>query len=242
MDAGVVQRQRRRTQNAYSAGSNPAPGTRVDPVTGLSRRTLLALGLIVVLGIAASTVATMIDVRGEPGCADERYGCARFEPGEPVQIGSLFPDDLSGDRGVQAALSLSGEVRGRSLKVLSFDGRCSAEAATEAAREFASDPPGEPPVVAVLGETCAAAEIPVAQILSDSGITFISVLEAADPPGPVSYYLAGSPGTSVEEAAFTAAEAVVRSAERVAVEHNGDLLIPRTQLRDALVAAGLSPA
>jgi hypothetical protein len=222
------------------AGSNPAPGTRVDPVTGLSHRTLTSLGIVVVFGVAASTVATVADVRGEPGCPDQRYGCATFEPGEPVQIGILFPGHLAGE--VQAALHPLGDVNGRSLRVLSFDGRCSAKAAAEAAREFATDPPDGPPVVAVLGETCPAAEIPVAQILSDSGITFISVLEAAYPPGSVGYYLAGSPGNTVEEGAFTAAEAVVRSAERAALEHDGDLLIPRTQLRDALLAAGLSPA
>jgi hypothetical protein len=218
------------------AGSNPAPGTPVDPVTGLSRRTLLALGLIVVLGIAASTVATVVDVRGEPECPDRRYGCATFEPGEAMQIGSLFPDGLSGDSGVRAALSPLGEVQARPVRVLSFDGRCSAEAAAEAAREFASDPSDAPPVVAVLGETCPAAEIPVAQILSDSGITFISAMEPADPPGSAPYYLSGS-GWSLD----ATAQVVMRSAAQVAVERGGDLLIPRTQLRDALVAQGLSP-
>lgn len=188
------------------------------------------------MGVAASTVATVVDVRGEPGCPDQRYGCAKFERGEPMQVGSLFPGGLSGNSGVQAALSPLGNVRGRPVRVLSFDGRCSAEAATEAAREFATDPPDAPPVVAVLGEACAAAEIPVAQILSDSGITFISVTEPSDPPGSAPYYLSGS-GRSLDETART----VIQSATRVAVDDRGDLLIPRTQLRDALVAAGLAP-
>jgi hypothetical protein len=208
----------------------------VDPITGLSRRTHLALGFIVVLGIAASTVATVIDVRGEPSCPDQRYGCATFEPGESVQIGSLFQEGPAGDEGVQAALSTPPEVQGRSLRVLSFDGRCSAEAATRAAREFATDPPDGPPVVAVLADACAVAEIPVAQILSDSGITFISVREPSDPPGSAPYYLSGS-GRALEETAQT----LVRSVAQVAVVDRGDLLIPRTQLRDALVAAGLTP-
>lgn len=232
----------------------------MDPITGFSRRALLALAGAVVLGIVAGTVATVIDARAEEACPDPEYGCAALEPGQPIVIGALFPSEEEGGFGVQAALLSRGRMLGHRLQPVSLDGRCSTEGAAEAARDFATEPSDGPPVVAVVGETCSQAEIPVAQILDDWGITFISAVEAAHVPVPVEYYLAGpgpgepgsrsvvanldTPGTlgRTELAAFRATDAVLDALGRVAVEDEGVLLVPRAQLRDALIEAGLSPA
>lgn len=228
----------------------------MDPVTGLSRRTLLALGIVVSLGVVASTVATVIEARGDAACPDPAYGCAAFEPGEPVQIGVLFPAEEPGRFGAVAALLSRQSLRGHRVQVASLDGACSTEAATEAARDLATDPPDGPPVVAVVGDLCDEAEIPVVQILDDTGITFVAALDPGGPP-PVRldrYLLApGTPPGGVhldpprplgeaELAAFAATRAILEVAARVAVVHEGTLLIPRTPLRDGLVAGGLEPA
>jgi hypothetical protein len=223
----------------------------VDPVIGLSRRATVGLLVAVVVGVAGGTVAQYVAARGKPGCPDRRYGCAAIKPGEPIEIGALFPDGRSV---VAAARPFAGSVMDRALHVVDLDGGCSAETAAEAAREFATDPPDGPPVVAVVGEACAAAEIPVAQILSDSGITFVSVRDPSEVPGGARFYLAGpgvgdepdlveadlQPGT--EQAAQRALAAVLAAIQQVALDHEEDLLIPRTQLRDALLQGGLSPA
>ncbi len=239
------------------AGSNPVPGTSVDPITGLSRRALKWLGAALLIGLVASTVAAVLESRPEPGCPDHRYGCATFEHGEPVLVGALFPPGEPGLLGVRASLQARQTLRGHRLQVYSFPGRCSAEDAAEAAREFASDPPDEPPTVAVVAEACDAAEITAARILQDSGITLVSAAQPADPPVPARFYLVGPGGSgsrtvtvdgtsrelgATELAAFRAAEAVLDAAWAVAVEHDGNLLIPRTQLRDALLDAGLTRA
>jgi hypothetical protein len=230
----------------------------VDPVTGLSRRASLGLLAAVVVGVVGGTVAQYVAARGKPGCPDRRYGCATIEPGEPIDVGALFPTDGAGRSVVAAARPSAEIVLGHTVHVVHLDGGCSAETAAEAAREFATDPPDGPPVVAVVGGACPAAEIPAAQILSDSGITFVAALEPAEVPGGASFYLAG-PGVDRSEpdavspdvpgdiavagpATRAAVAAVLDALQRVAVAHEGDLLVPRTQLRDALLEAGLSPA
>ncbi len=232
----------------------------MDPITGLSRRALKWLGAALLIGLVASTVAAVIESRPEPGCPDERYGCATFEPGEPVLVGALFPAGEPGLLGVRAALQARRSLLGHRLQAYVFDGRCSTESSAEAAREFASDPPDEPPTLAAIAEACGLVEITAARILADSGITFVSAAQPPELPVPIPFFLAGSAGDAAGEpvevevndsshqliatdlAAFRAAEAVLDAAEAVAVEHEGDLLIPRTQLRDALLREGLSAA
>jgi hypothetical protein len=219
----------------------------VDPVTGLSRRAALGLLAAIVVGIAGGTVAQYVAARGKPGCSDRRFGCATVEPDQPIQIGALFPSDGPGRLGVLAVASSAETLFGHPLRVVGLDGSCSAQAATTAAREFATDPPDGPPVVAVVGETCPAAEIPLAQILSDSGITFVS-LAPAEVPGGASFYLTGPTGvvpgdaprlSGAEFRAYEVTRFIVGAIRQVAVVHEDDLLIPRTQLRDALLGTGL---
>jgi hypothetical protein len=199
----------------------------VDPVTGFSRRTLLALGVAVVLGVAASTVATMIEAsRGD--CPDRAYGCARFEPGEAVQIAAVVS---SGRDGVD--LTGSTVALGRPVRVLEFRVGCSVEDAAEAAREIATDPPDGPPTLAAVALTCPEAGIPLAQILDDSGISLVAV--DPDPPPVSTAFLLAGPDPSA------AAAAILEVAERVAVEDDGALLVPRTAQRDGLLGEGLVP-
>jgi len=202
----------------------------VDPVTGFSRRSLLALAAVVALGVVASTVATVIETSAA-ACPDPEYGCAALEPGEPLQIAAVLSSG-HGDLGVSASVPAS--VLGRSVRVLTFRVGCSVEEASQAARDIATDPPDGPPVLAAIAVTCSAAQLPLAQILGDSGISMLVAGAPPSPPVPAGFALEG-----LEPAA--AGAAVLEVAARVAVEHEGALLVPRTGLRDGLLAEGLAP-
>jgi hypothetical protein len=202
----------------------------VDPIIGYSRRSLLALAAAVALGVVASTVATVIETSAA-ACPDPEYGCAAFEPGEPLQIAAVLSSG-HGDPGVSASVPAS--VLGRSVRVLTFRVGCSVEEASQAARDIATDPPDGPPVLAAIAVTCSAAQLPLAQILDDSGISLLLAGDPAPPPVPAGFALEG-----LEPAA--AAAAVLEVTVREAVEHEGALLLPRTGLRDGLLAEGLAP-
>jgi hypothetical protein len=232
----------------------------VEPVTGLSRRALVALGIILILGVVASTVATAQSGDPKPGCIDVTYDCATFRAGEPVVLGVLSPrDDV--DRAVRLVAELWGrDLGGRPLRVLAWNDRCTSEGGARGARELATDSPEEPPVLAVVAETCRAAITPAAQILSDSGITLVSMSGTPLPRavGRPRYYLAlgprpavplqsfeavyaqryGPPDRRAVAAAYTA-DAILRTARSWARRTaDGALLVPRTPLRDGLLEAG----
>jgi hypothetical protein len=232
----------------------------VESLTGLSRRTLLILGAVLVLGIVVSTVVTVASA-GD-ACPDDEYGCARFEPGEDVIIGVLSSrrDVL---RAVRLAVELrGGAVGGRPLRVLAWNDRCTPEGGAEGARQLATDAPDEPPVIGVVGETCGRAITPAAQILSDSGITLVSVSSteispaAGRPktylgPGPVpveqlqpfeaAYGQRFGPSSPVAALAAWTADALIQAAATVSRSDGaGSVLVPRIPLRDALVAQGLA--
>jgi hypothetical protein len=202
----------------------------VDPVTGFSRRSLLALAVAVALGVVASTVATVIETSAA-ACPDPAYGCASFEPGEPLQIAAVVSSG-HGDLGVAGAVPA--RVLGRPVRVLTFRVGCSVDEAVRAARDIATDPPDGPPVLAAISATCSPAAVSVAQILDDSGISILLAGDPYPPPVPAGFALEG-----LDPAA--AATAVLEVAARVAVEHEGALLVPRTRLRDGLLAEGLAP-
>lgn len=222
-------------------------------MTGSVRRTVVVLALAAAAALVGVVVAVVGDGAASP-CPDERYGCVEAGPGEPLRIGTLFPEDRPGVAGVEALVRSRGEVLDRRLEVVSFDGACSAQAAARAAREFATLPPQGPGVVAVVGESCPEAETTMARILDDSGITFVSVVTPSDVPRTVTFHLgwaggaAGgtSPGGPIldraDRAAFGAAREILSAVARVGVEDGPDLLVPRTGLRDALLEAGLTRA
>jgi hypothetical protein len=224
-----------------STASGPTEASTDEPLTGAFRRTalLLVVGLAVAFLIA---VATMSGRRTDP-CPDGRYGCVELGPGEPMGVGTLFPEGDPGREGVEALVRSREEVLDHRLEMVPFDGECSAHAAARAAREFATQPREGPAVVAVVGESCPEAETTAARILDDSGITFVSVVEPSDVPRTVAFHLgwAGS-ASSPDRAAFDVTRTILQAVARVAVEEGGDLLVPRTQLRDALLELGLSRA
>jgi hypothetical protein len=203
----------------------------VDPTTGLSRRSLLALAVAVAVGVVASTVATVIETSADD-CPDPAYGCARFEVGEPVQIAAVVS---AGRDHLDQPAAVPATVLGRPVRVLWFEVGCSVEEAARAARDIATDPPDGPPFLAAIAAICPQAAVPIAQILDDSGISLLAAEHPAPLPGRVGFALEGmEPHAS--------AMLVLEVAARVAVEHEGDLLVPRTPLRDGLLAGGLGRA
>jgi ABC-type branched-subunit amino acid transport system substrate-binding protein len=212
----------------------------VEAVTGLSRRSLILIGLALVLGVVASTVATLVSSGARPGCPDAEYGCARFEPGEPVVLGVLASEgDAAG--AVRMAVELhGGRLAGRPVRILAWNDGCRVPSAAQGARELATDAPDEPPVVAVVAETCPRALVAAAQILSDSGITLVSATPVALPPpaGHPSFYLV--PGADPRgDVAAVAAGAILDVSESLdRMDPDGALLVPRTALRDALSERG----
>lgn len=200
----------------------------MDPVTGFSRRSLLALAVAVALGVVVSTVATVVETSADD-CPAAAYGCAGFEPGEPLQIAAVVSSG-QGDLGLSATVPAT--VLGRPVRVLTFEVGCSVEEAARAARDIATDPPDGPPFLAAVSATCPAAGIPVAQILDDSGIALVVAGEPPPVPAPVGFTLVGAepPG---------AASLILEVAGRLAFLDSGAILVPRTPLRDGLVEAGL---
>jgi hypothetical protein len=211
----------------------------VEAVTGLSRRSLILLGLALTLGVVASTVATVVSSGARPGCRDADYRCATFEPGEPVVLGVL----ASGGDAVSAvrmAVELhGGRLAGRPVRILAWKDGCHVSSAAQGARELATDAPDEPPVLAVVAATCPRALAPAAQILSDSGVTLVSATPVILPPptGHPSFYLV--PGADPPANVAAAAGAILDVSESLArTDPDGALLVPRTPLRDALSERG----
>ena len=197
------------------------------------------------MGVAASTVAGSIATRGQPGCPDLAYRCATFEVGEPVVIGAMFP--AAEGHEVQALREVirrrEGTFLGRPLRLAPWGTGCTPEGGTEAARELATDLPDGPPVVAAIGGGCPGAAVPAAQILSDSGITLLLPESFTVPPtaGPARYTLAVIP-TAAAESIAGAAELILSAAADLALEgEDGELMIPRTPLRDAVAQAAGRP-
>jgi hypothetical protein len=234
----------------------------VDPVTGLSRTQQIAIGLLIPLGIVGSTVATLVDERGDDTCPDQAYECATLELGEPIVIGVV---DASRPSESWPVSDLGSQrfppVHGHPILLDVREPGCSAKASAEDVRELASDPPDEPPAVLVIAAACDAAAIPMAQILSDSGITLLTVGEVTSVPTAPAYHLV-APALDLE--AETAGlqpigsvshlrellvqhgagvlEDVLGAIENVAIRKEDQLLIPRTPLRDALISGGYPPA
>ena len=232
----------------------------MDPVTGLSRRQHIAIALLIPFGIVGSTVATLVGDRGRGLCPDEAYDCATLEPGEAVVIGLVDAGDPPGAWPLQEVLDqLPRTLGGHPIHVDARSPGCSTEAAAEDVRELASDPPDEPPAVLVLAAGCEAAAVPMAQLLSDSGVTLLMLNEVATIPTAPRYHLvtrslelAAPPvGTQalgiashfrelVAEHLAAVLREVVRAIEAVMIRDAEDLLVPRTPLRDALIEAGFS--
>ena len=198
----------------------------MDPVTGLSRRSLTALAVAVALGVVASTAATVIAAHGDQACPEPTYGCATFERGEPVQLALVAS---SPGPGFEAPTSL----RGRPVVLHEFAVGCSVEEAAAAAREIATDRPDGPPFLGAVAVTCREAGIALAQLLGDSGISLVFVGAPPDRPVPTPFALVASDASA-------AGAALLGAAARVAVEHDGALLVPRTPLRDGLAEGGLA--
>jgi receptor family ligand binding protein len=195
-------------------------------------------------------VATLSGRAASP-CPDPRYGCVEVGADERLVIGTLFPEDRPGRVGVEALVEAEGALRDHPLEIASFDGRCSAEAAAHAARELATQPPEGYAVVGVIGEACPEAEITAARILDESGIVFVSVIAPSDVPRSVGFYLEGPARSAAvgppelsatDRAAFTVARNIREAVARVAVRAGDQLLVPRTQLRNELLGAGLTRA
>ncbi|HEV3475468.1 MAG TPA: hypothetical protein VG602_08890 [Actinomycetota bacterium] len=213
----------------------------MESITGLSRPALIALAVAVVLGVAASTVAGSIASRGQPGCPDLAYRCATFKPGEALVLGVLLPE--TNGPGVEAIRQVvqryQGSIRGRPVEVESFGSGCTPEGATNGVRELATDEPDGPPVIAVIGGACPEAAVPAAQILSDSGITLVLPTSVDIPPtaGPTRYALRAIPDGEPSSIAAVA-DRILRTAGELAIAaQDGEVLIPRTPLRDALARA-----
>ena len=245
-------------------GSNPTPGTSVDPVTGLSRRQAIGLAVLIPLGIVASTVATAISEQVDSMCPDERYDCATLQEGEPVILGLVAASEASMEWPLREAVEQGmGDTYIDGHRVL-IDLRlpgCDADVASQDMRELVSDPPDEPPAAAVLSAVCPEAAVPMAQILSDTGTTLVALNEVPPVPTDPPYHLVGPEldlpaetsglqgiGVSSHLRPLVAShvggvlERVAGVIARVAIRDGARLLVPRTALRDALVREGFPPA
>ena len=232
----------------------------MDPVTGLTRRQAILLALLIPFGIAASTVATVISQDVDELCPDEKWECVEIEEGEPVVIGLVAASGASVRWPLREAVE---DGIGRTLigpHAVLVDPRtpgCSAEEASDDVRELASDPPDEPPATVVMGSPCERTAPAMAQLLSDTGTTFIALNEVGPIPTAPEFHLVAPETSFAADASGVQGiglasqlrdliaghlagllEDVVRVIEDVAIIDGNRLLIPRTPLRDALIEAG----
>jgi hypothetical protein len=249
--------------NTVQCGFESHPGHTVDPVTGLSRRQSIALALLIPVGVIASTVATVISEHVTAPCPADEYDCTRLEAREPIVIALLDASDPSTSWPLREAIpdvtrTIPGE---HPVRVELFTPRCSAEAAAEDVRQLGSDPPDEPPAALVIAAACREVAVPIAQILSDRGISLVMLND----PGPVPtdprfLLIAPQLDLEVQTAGLQGigivshlAELLTRHIAKViddasaaieaAIIRDGDeVLIPRARLRDLLIEAGFSRA
>jgi hypothetical protein len=205
----------------------------VDPVTGLSRRQLLALALLVPVGIAASTIATVISERRQ-ACPDERNGCSTSVAGEPIVIG-VMAQGPSFREAVAAATSDRPEILGHRLHADLVNPGCSVRTSAEEARDVSDDPADFAPAAVVVTALCPAATGVAAQVLDDEGVPMVSLGEpdSATPTSEqdlVTGVPIPPPGELVER--------IAGALEDVAIEEGDRVVIPLTELREALVARG----
>jgi hypothetical protein len=216
----------------------------VDPVTGLSRRQLIALGVLIPLGIVASTIATFVGEVVRAPCPEDRFVCAVFQPGEPIEVGLIAAAEGDDERAVLEAMERDLEreppLLGHSIEADLRRTGCSPEAASQAGRELGSDPPDEPPSALVITYACETAIVPVAQLLSDMG-TPIVVLGAPPPPIPTEPELdLAAQGFDPSDPGALVAD-VLGAIRRVMVQDGERLLVPGRGLLDELIALGFTP-
>lgn len=216
----------------------------------MARRIVLSIVLAaaaLVAAVVVSTVATVETTRPDRACPDPRWGCAEFEADENVTIGVLLPTTgREADRGaaelaaVEEAVGDAPRVFGRPFEVVHRDDACTYEAASEAARIFATtESPTRPPTAVVVGGICREAVQPAAQILTDTGVAFVSwfdeELEFAS-PAPRLFFYVPLPDGARDPA--RAAEIAVESVRDVAIRGpDGTIYVPRMAVRDALARA-----
>jgi len=213
------------------------------------------LTLLVVLGLAAavavSTAVTVLQTDPQPQCPDDRYGCAEFEPDEPIQVGALLP--TTGPRAADGASALraaeavaqdetAGRLLGHDLVVVGEDDACDPAEASGAARIFGtSESPTKPPYAAVLGGICLGSLQPGAQILTDTGVPFVSWFDGdltfAEPRPPLRFLVridvSNVPGPVQRDVqgAILATSLIVDAIGDVAIRlADGTVLVPRVQL------------
>jgi hypothetical protein len=225
---------------------------------------MIVLALLVPLGIAASTVATVVSERAEAACPDKVDGCTTAKDGEPVIVALVDASDPSTAWPLREAIpeSVTGMLPGEHpVRIDLLRPRCSAEAAAHDVRELASDPPEEPPAALVIAAACDDAAVPMAQILSDREIPLVMLSPVAPIPTDPGYLLvapqldlqvqaAGLQGVGiVSHLADLLTRHVTQvlddslaAIERVVILDGHELLIPRARLRDQLIDAGFSPA
>jgi len=118
-----------------------------------------------------------------PSSCDDPLGCVHLGPDEPLLIAVV--QVMSGDnaemgldqlRAIELAVSeRSGNLLGRSVKLMPVDSLCSREGGTTAALRVVS----EPKVAGVLGTSCSDAAVTAMEILSKAGLTMISASNTA---------------------------------------------------------------
>ncbi|MGH2711514.1 MAG: hypothetical protein ACRDH9_09965 [Actinomycetota bacterium] len=212
----------------------------MDPVTGLSKRQLVAVALLIPLGIAASTIATFSSERGDPVCPEGRSeGCSISEAGEPVVIGVIADLDSDTSFGEELASATRGRaILGHDLRVDLFDAGCDVREASAAARDTTDDPPDYPPAALVLVSLCSEAAVAPLQIVQDEGIPGVAYGDSAEVVTPLEEHLV------IEETEFTAdlTDRLTNALSEVAVRDEQRVLIPLTELREALITGGLREA
>lgn len=142
----------------------------------------LSLGVLASLVLAACSGSNGGD---DPAtvCAEDDFGCVRYGPDAPVELGALLWEDPSqpaGERfrGVELALDAldgfdgrAGKILGHPVEVIAADDGCSAEGGREGASELLTGNR----VVGIVGTSCSAAAYDAAaDLTSGRGVVMVS--------------------------------------------------------------------
>ncbi|MFM8526941.1 MAG: branched-chain amino acid ABC transporter substrate-binding protein [bacterium] len=157
------------------------------------RVSLVLLTSVVVAGCGngSSTVDSREQI--DAACEEDPYGCVRYEPTQPIDIGALLwlseesrtaGTGVDSQRGVELALDyldggfdgVNGEVLGHDVALGLADEGCDPKQGIRGARMLAS----REDLLAVVGTTCSSAAIDAAaKVLSERGIVLISPTNTA---------------------------------------------------------------
>lgn len=179
-DPTIIQAAREQTQAAIPTLTRAVTGTFTPqpmPTLTATATSTLAPTTTITPTIISTSLASLPAVKVADLCAKDRFGCAKFLPGQSIKIGMAGP--MTGDNAVfgidvyqggEIAVADAGDLQGWQFELLSKDDKGSATIAVDVAKEFAADPT----VVAIAGHVFSGPSAAAMDIYGKAGLPMLS--------------------------------------------------------------------